>query len=454
MEISSQIFKAYDIRGVYPKEVNEEIAFKIGRAFYEFLKAERRKPLKIIVGRDNRVSSKALLRAVKNGIEIQGGNIIDIGLSTTPMFYFGVNFLEADGGIVITASHNPSQYNGFKLVRKKAIPISGETGIKEIRKLAIAGDFKKRKKGAERKKKILNEYIRYNLRFLDQSKISPLKIVVDTANAVSGILMPKISDKIKKLKIYHLFSKLDGNFPNHNPDPLIKENLKPLQKEVIRKKADFGIAFDGDGDRIFFVDEKGKIIAGDLITALIAKIILEDSPGEKILYDIRSSKIVGETIKNNKGKTAPSRIGHSFIKKSMRKQDIIFGGELSGHYYSKENNFCEAPFFVLFKIIEEVSKEKKPLSKIILPFRKYINSGEINFKIEDKIEAMRKVEKYFKSKKCKISHLDGTKIDFKKFWFLLRPSNTESLLRLIVEADNKEILRKKISQIKKIISSA
>jgi len=446
---STNIFKAYDIRGVYKKDFEAKDAIKIGQAFAEFLRKNKRKPLTIVVGRDNRLSSSTLARAVKKGITLQGVNIIDIGLSTTPMFYFGVNFLKADGGIMVTASHNPPEYNGFKMVREEAIPISENTGIKEIKKMVFDDKFAKRKPGTERKKNIINSYIKFNLDFFDQSNVAPLKIIVDTANASSGILIPKIS--LPKIKFYHLFAELDGRFPNHNPDPLTKENLVCLQKEVLRRKADLGVAFDGDGDRTVFVDEKGKAISGDLITALIAKIILRKKPGEKILYDIRSSKTVGEVIKENNGKPVFCRVGHSFIKEKMRQEDIIFGGELSGHYYLRENHFCEAPFFVLFKIIEEISQEKKPFSKIVKPLQRYAYSGEINFEVKDKKQTMKMIEKHFSSKNCKVSHLDGTKMDFGDWWFLVRPSNTEPLLRLIVEAKDKKTMKEKIKKIEGII---
>ena len=448
---STNIFKAYDIRGVYKQDFEAKDAIKIGQAFAEFLRTNKRKPLTVIVGRDNRLSSPALTKAIKEGIKLQGVNIVDIGLSTTPMFYFGVNFLKADGGIMVTASHNPPEYNGFKMVREEAIPISEDSGIKEIKKMVLGGKFTKRKPGTEIKKNITNAYIKFNLDFLDQSKIAPLKIAVDTANASSGVLIPKIAEKIKKTKFYHLFSELDGRFPNHNPDPLTKENLIHLQKEVLKKKADLGVAFDGDGDRTVFVDEKGKAISGDLITALIAKIILREKPGEKILYDVRSSKTVGEVIKENNGKPVFCRVGHSFIKEKMRQEDIIFGGELSGHYYLRENHFCETPFFVLFKIMEEISQGKKSLSKIIKPLQRYAYSGEINFEVKDKDKTMKLIEKHFKGKKCKVSHLDGTKMDFGDWWFLVRPSNTEPLLRLIVETKDKKTMKEKIKKIEGII---
>ncbi|PIU42959.1 MAG: phosphomannomutase/phosphoglucomutase [Parcubacteria group bacterium CG07_land_8_20_14_0_80_35_11] len=482
MKIDPEIFKAYDIRGTYPDKINKEIALQIGRAFYEFLRKDNKKPLTIVVSRDNRLSSNILAKALKTGIKIQGGRVIDIGLSTTPMLYFGVIFLGADGGINVTASHNPPEYNGFKPVREKAVPLSGDTGIYKIREMVQKDKIVARKtRGEEVKKNILNEYINFNLKFLDRSKILPFKIVVDTANAVCGVLIKELAKKLKRIypergrriKIYHLFAELDGRFPNHNPDPLEKENLKFLQKEVLKRKADFGIGLDGDGDRIIFVDEKARTISGDLITALIAKRILQERPGEKILYDIRSSRVVKEIIKENRGLPILSRVGHSFIAQKLIEKDAFFGGEFSGHYYLKikEDAFSEVPLFALFKIMEELSRQRKPLSKLVVPYQKYVSSGEINFKIQDKKGAMKKVENYFlsKAKKTsvlrakragsyfkrkkgfKLSHLDGVKIEAKEFWILVRPSNTEPLLRLSIEANNKKILNQKIKEVKRVL---
>ena len=435
--VNSDIFKAYDIRGVYPDDLDEEIAYLIGRAFVKFLK--KKKP-RVVVGRDNRLSSPSLFKSLTKGIIDQGANVIDIGLSTTPMFYFSVAHFKFDAGINITASHNPAQYNGFKLVREKAIPISGESGIEEIKKIAIKGDFKEAEKGKVLSKKVLKEYAEFNLKDFNLKAIKPLKIVIDTANAVPGIVIPEIFKKTN-CKIYHLFSKLDGSFPNHNPDPLIKENLKVIRQRVKAKKADLGVAFDGDGDRIFFIDEKGEVASGDLITALIARLILEKNPKEKIFYDIRSSNIVRETIKKRQGIPSAGRIGHSLIKEKMRKENIIFGGELSGHYFLKKHYFCEAPFFVLFKILEEISRSKKTFSELIKPYQKYFHSGEINFKLKDKKGVLETLEDKFK--KGKISKVDGLRVDFPDWWFLVRPSNTEPVIRLVVEAKTKKLLRDK-----------
>ncbi len=460
-KINPAIFRAYDIRGIYPHELNERVAYLIGSAFVKFLKKTN---LNIVVGRDNRLSSPSLFSALTKGIIDQGANVIDIGLSTTPMLYFATAYFKSDGGIEISASHNPPQYNGFKLVKKEAIPIGEKSGIKEIKGLVLGARFKSSKRGKIMKNKVLKEYLTFNLQNFDLGKMKGLKIVIDTANAVAGILVPKIFGKTN-FKIYHLFPELDGNFPNHFPDPLIKKNLRALQKEVKNKKANLGVAFDGDGDRIIFLDERGKIIPGDLITALLSEIILERNPNKKILCDIRSSNIVKETIKRAAGRPIVSRIGHTLIKEKMRAEGIFFAGEFSGHYYLKKHYFCEAPIFILLKILETLSLTGKGLSELIQPFKKYFHSGEINFKfsfrnlgnfgiknrVRGKNEILEIMEKRYKN--GKINHLDGIRIDFKNWWFLVRLSQTEPVLRLVIEARTKEIFEEKKKELIELIKS-
>ncbi len=451
-KINQDIFKAYDIRGIYPKELNEEATYKIGAAFVKFLrKKTKKRDLKIVVGRDNRLSSPRLYKSLTRGITDAGASVINIGLSTSPMFYWTVGYYKFDGGINITASHNPREYNGFKLIREKAIKISEKNGIKEIKNLSQIiklSEFSKVKRGKIKKKNILSEYIKDNLALTDVKKIKKLKIVIDTANSVSGIVIPKIFKKTK-CKIYHIFSKLDGNFPNHLPDPLKKENLKSLCEEVKRRKADLGIAFDGDGDRIIFVNEKSKVIEAHFITALLADIILEKNPKEKILYDIRATQVIPEIIKNRGGKPIISRIGHSFISNKMIKDKIFFGGELSGHYFLKKHYCCESPFFVLFKVLEKMSETGKNISELIKPYQKYSHSGEINFKVKNKEKILEKLEK--KYKKGKISKLDGLRVDFKDWWFLVRASNTEPVLRLVIETKTKKKTEEKKKELTNLI---
>jgi len=471
INFSPNIFRAYDIRGIYPKEINETTAYFLGRAFVRFLRQKNRKKPKIIVGQDNRFSSKKLWHGLIQGILEEGGEVVDIGLSTSPMFYWASGYYQFMGGVYITASHNPPQYNGFKLVIQGTQPLSSEFGLPEIKKLFL--DLQKeaklnfKKKVHLTRKKVLNQYLNF---VLEHSNFSPktkffqkpvLKIVIDTANAVSGTLIKPLFKKINqispiKFQIYHLFPQLNGLFPNHLPDPLKEENLKTLCSTVKTKKAHLGVAFDGDGDRIVLIDEKGRKISGDLLTALIAQIILREKKNKKILYDIRSSNSVKEAIKEAGGQPVVWKIGHSLIKAKMRKDKIIFGGEFSGHYYHQDYYFAECPLFVLVKILESlVDSYPKPFSNIIQPLQRYYHSGEINFPIKEINTSIVK-EKLFKKliqkyASGKVYQLDGLRIDFPQWWFLVRPSNTEPLIRLIVEAKKPDLMRKKVQELKSII---
>lgn len=452
MKIEESIFKSYDIRGLYPEEINEKTAFLIGRAFAEFIKKEeggRRRPV-LVVGRDNRFSSPVIKKGLVKGILKQGADVADIGLATTPLMYFSVAHFGYSGGINITASHNPSDYNGLKFVRKNSVPVSGDSGLKKIKAESFSGIFPDCARGGIFKKNFLKEYIKFN--FKNFKKIPSLKLAVDTANAVSGIIVPE-AFRMLGCEVGHIFAKLDGSFPNHNPDPLTKDNLKEICKKVRREKLDFGVAFDGDGDRIFFIDEKGGIINGDLITALVAGIILEKNPGSKILFDIRSSNTVKEIIKEKGGKPVLWKVGHSFIKEKMIKEEIFFGGEISGHYFLKNHYYCESPLFVLQEVAKKVSAERKALSEIISPYKRYFNSGELNFKVKDKKKLLDKIEKKFKGK-GELNKLDGIRVNFDGWWFLVRPSNTEPLIRLIVEARNEKVLKSKINILTKLIRNA
>jgi phosphomannomutase len=450
-----EIFKAYDIRGVYPEDINKEVAFKIGRGLVTLLSQNSKKRKKVLLGRDNRLSSSLLLKAIKEGINKQGADVIDIGIATTPMFYFAAKHFRTDGGAMITASHNPPEYNGFKIIKEKAANIGKGQGMETLRNIVKGNNFSTVKyTGKSEKRNIMPDYLKMNFNFVKAKGIAPLRLVIDTANATASPIIPYIKKKIPQLRIYHLFSKLDGRFPNHNPDPTIESNLLPLINEVKKRKADFGIAFDGDADRIVFIDEKGKKIDGDLLTAFIAKTILTTNKGAKILADISSSKIVEDVVRESKGKFCLSRTGHSFIKPKMVKEGICFGGEKSGHYYLGANSSFETPLFVLFKVLSEVSKSKGKFSDLFKPFEKYINSGEINFQIKEKKEALSKIEKIFLQKKLRLSKIDGLKAVGKDFWCLIRPSNTEPLLRLIVEAQNSKLLEEKVVEMKKVIKEA
>jgi len=397
-----------------------------------------------------RSSSPSLFQSLTKGIRDQGAKVVDIGLATTPMLYFSVIQYGLDGGINITGSHTPQYHNGFKLVREKAIPISGDSGIEDIKRLTEA-DFKSKKVGKISKKNVLKSYIKNALKFVDKKSIKPLKIVIDTGNGMAGLVVPSLFKKLK-CQIVPLYFELDGSFPNHIPNPMVPENLIDLQKKVVMEKADLGIALDGDADRIAFVDEKGQAISSDLITALVAKTLLRTNHGQKILYDLRSSWAVREEIAASGGIPIISRVGHSLIKEKMRQDNILFAGELSAHYYLKENRFIESPFIIALKLLEIISAENKLISEITQPLKRYFSSGEINFEVEDKVKKLKEIEKHYQDAK-NIFHLDGLSVEYSDWWFNLRPSNTENLLRLNLEAKNKELLEQKKKELSALIQN-
>lgn len=424
------IFKAYDIRGIYGTELTEEIAYRFGRAFVTFLKCK-----KVAVGHDMRDSSPSIEAELIRGLTEQGADVTLIGMATTPMLYFAAAKFGYDAGINVTASHNPGKYNGFKLVRENAIPISGETGIYAIRDLVESGKFSEssRKGKVGERSDILEAYIKNALSFVDSSKLKKFKLVVDTGNGMAGMVIPDLLKKIP-CEFTHMFPELDGNFPNHEANPLKTETLKWLQAEVKRKKADVGVAFDGDSDRIGFVDETGAVVPSDLFIALIAKELLLHRPGSKILYDLRSSKAVAEAVKEAGGIPIETRVGHSYIKAHMRKESAIFAGELSAHYYLKDNFYIESPYIVMLLLLKLMTETGKTFSQLISPLKKYHSSGEINFEVKDKDAATAAVKAAFKDAK-RTYNLDGLSIEYPDWWLNLRPSNTEPLLRLNMEAN-------------------
>lgn len=443
--MNPKIFKAYDIRGIYPQDLNEDAAYKIGAAFAIFIKkASGKDNPQIVVGRDGRKSSTSLSEELKRGLIEQGADVIDIGLSATPTLYFAVSHYKSDGGINVTASHNPKEYNGFKMVREGAIPLSKEKGIEEIKEMALAGDFaKSEKEGKIEERSIDAEYVSDNSVPDDFN----FKVVVDTGNSVSGVLVPQI---LKNVNFIHIFSEIDGDFPNHDPDPAQKENIDALRKKVVEEGDDLGIGLDGDGDRMIFVDEKGQVVPSDFILALAASSMLKNDPGKKVLYDIRSSNIVKETIEKAGGEAVPSKIGHSYIKETMREKDIELGGEYTGHYYHKNNgDYFETPYFMLFSVMREMKRTGKPLSEIISPFKVYFHSSEIAFKTEESEEIIKRAEEKYKD--GKILTVDGLRVDFDDWWFLLRASNTEPILKLVVEAKTEELMKEKAEEIGKLV---
>ncbi len=435
----SGIFKAYDIRGIYPSQLNEEIAEEIGRAYVKFTKAR-----KVVIGRDMRPHSLPIFNALAAGINSQGADVIDLGLCSTPMSYYANGLLGADGSIIITASHNPAEWNGFKLCREQAIPISGATGIADIENIFNARCWDKpSRKGAISQYDIGPQYGEHLRRHAKLDR--KLKVVCDFANAMGSFEIKGIRDLFE---IIPLYEELDGSFPNHEANPLKTETLSALCAKVKETGADFGAGFDGDSDRCGFVDNEGRIIPMDLFTALIAQDILSRGPAT-ILYDLRSSRAVKECIEANGGKAVMSRVGHAFIKAQMREHNAVFAGELSGHYYFKENYFTESQGLAFLMLANLICKTGRKVGDLVRPLRKYSSSGEINSKVADTGAVIAKIKDAYKD--GHMFELDGVSVEYKDWWFNVRASNTEPLLRLIVEAGDSRTMEARRDELLKII---
>ncbi len=418
------IFKAYDIRGIYGETLTDDTAFRIGRAIFAFLGCK-----KVVVGRDMRPHSQPLFDALARGLTLHGVEVVDLGLCSTPMSYYANQLLGADASVMITASHNPGPWNGFKICRANAIPLSGATGIMDIERIVAEEDFAPEApaKGPITTYDIIPAYVEHFRAFADIQR--PLNVVVDYANSM-GILEAKVFEGL--FDITPLFDTLDGTFPNHEANPLDTETLVAAQKAVRAGKYDFGACFDGDADRVGFLDEKGDIIPMDMITALIACTILKENPGANIFYDLRSSWSVKEVILECKGKPFMSRVGHAFIKAQMREKDAIFAGELSGHYYFKENSFAESSALAILFIANLVSQSDQTLSELIAPIQRYFASGEINSTVDDATTVLEKLRTKYAD--ADIIELDGLSFEYPTWWFNVRSSNTEPLVRLNLEA--------------------
>ncbi|MBW3012112.1 phosphomannomutase/phosphoglucomutase [Candidatus Woesearchaeota archaeon] len=437
------IFKSYDIRGVYGEQLDEDMAYKIGRAFVTFLKVK-----KVVVGRDTRLSSDSLFESLAKGITDQGADVIDVGLCSSPMLNFAIAFYDNPSGIMITASHNPKEYNGFKLAKEKAQAIAYEDGIDVIEKLVEDNKFEDAaEKGSIKKKDIIDDYVKFVLKFAKD--IKPLKVVIDATNGMASLTAPVVF-KTLPCDVVELFFGLDGNFPNHEPNPLNYANLESLRKKVIDEKADVGIAFDGDADRLGFVDEKGEIVGNDIITIILAKYLLNENPGSKIIYDLRSTHALREIVKENKGIPLPNRVGHAHIKKRMKNEQALFGGELSGHYFFRDFFNADCAMIAAMEMLNILSQGRK-LSEIVADVKRYASSPEINFEVEDKEAAIKRIEEKFKDGKK--DYMDGATIEFDDWWFNLRESNTEPLLRLRVEAKTADMLKEKTEMLEKLIKA-
>lgn len=458
LPINPKIFKAYDIRGIYGQDFDNELAYFLGFAFVALRKNDpdyiTDKSLNIAIGYDMRLSSPFLTASLIRGLLAAGANVIDLGLVSTPTFYFSVSKNNYDGGIMISASHNPKEWNGFKMVRAKAVPISGETGISFIKEKIFENKFIPHSQPGTllSNNSSLEEEINFSLTMTDIKKIKPFKIVADAANSMGALYLKSLFNHLPQCELIPMNFDLDGNFPVHEADPLKEENLLQLKSFVYNIKADLGIATDGDGDRIFFVDEKGEVINPAIIRGLLSKLFLQDKPNSKIGYDVRPGKITTDLIEESGGTPVITKVGHSLIKEQMIQENIYFAGESSGHFYLNTEIGCfEYPSIMILKLLTEFSNINMPISAYIKPYKKYFASGEINCEVGDKEVVFEKIKKTFSGEK--INDLDGISVFLKDYWFNVRGSNTEEKIRLNLEAINEELAKQKTKELLELINS-
>ncbi|HET7698953.1 MAG TPA: phosphomannomutase/phosphoglucomutase [Vicinamibacterales bacterium] len=452
MTINPAIFKAYDVRGLYPQEVNEDAARRIGRGFVAYLDATR-----IAVSRDMRLSSPSMAAAFIEGALEQGADVVDYGLMGTDMLYYAVARDGHDGGVQITASHNPKEYNGIKMVRKEAFPLSGESGINDIRDMIAQNRLPApaAKRGTLSQSNVVDDYVKHVLSFIDVSIVKPFNVVLDAGSGIAGMVAPLLFRHIPTRKLTTLCFDVDGTFPNHEANPLIEENRRDITERVIAEQADIGIAWDGDADRCFFLDGDGEFVAGDFVTALLAEAFLIKHPGAKIVYDVRASYAVKDTAAKYGSEALMNRVGHAFFKRRMREDNAIFGGEVTGHYYFRDNFYADNGFIPALLILELMSRKGQTLRELLAPLReKYFISGEINTKVADMRKAAAKIDGLAaKYSAGKVYSLDGVSAEFPDWHFNVRGSNTEPMLRLNLEATTQKLMEEKRDEVLAFIRS-
>ena len=440
----SDIFKSYDIRGIYPQEFNEGMVFNIGRSFVKYCNAK-----KVAIGQDARISSPDLFKALARGITSEGAQVYDIGQVPTECLYFSVGNYDFDSGVMLTASHNPKEYNGLKMIRKRGAIIEIIRG-KDLLSSMKSDTFKSDSYVETEKKDIWKDYIGHVLSFVDLSMIVPLKIIIDASNGVAGHAVFKIQDKLP-VEIIQLNFEPNGNFPNHSPNPLMEGSTDQISNKVKTEKADFGLIFDGDADRVFLVDQTGELVRADATLLLLAKYFLQKNPGMAIVYNAVCSKAVPEFIKKWQGEPVKTRVGFVNVREGLLKNNGIMGGELSGHYCFKDNFYSDSGMIAMLILLEVISKDGRKVSEIIKEFSPYAKGSETNFEVKDKDAVLEKIkEKYSDGKQ---DFLDGVTVEYKDWWFNVRPSNTEPLLRLTIEADTEEILKQKTEELTKTIKA-
>jgi phosphomannomutase len=446
--LDPKVFKAYDVRGIYPGELDEQGAYAIGRGY-----AQQFEPRRIAVGRDMRVSSPAMAAAAMRGAAAEGVEVLDLGLVGTEMVYFAVGELGLDGGVMVTASHNPKDYTGMKIVRRGALPVGGESGLLDVRDRALAAATGGDEDGAGAgvtAYDIWPAYVDRVLSFIDGAAVRPLKVVIDAANGMAGAMLPPVLERLP-IEVVRCYFDPDGTFPNHEPNPLLPENREFIVRKTLEEGADLGVAFDGDADRCFFVDDAGEFVPGDFVTALFAESVLEKEPGAKIIYDVRASWAVPDTIERAGGVPLINRVGHAYIKHRMRRDDAAFGGEVSGHYYFRDFSQADSGVIPFLLMLELVSKRGRKLSEVLAPFRsQYFITGELNTPVSDVALKLQELKERY-APEGTVSHLDGISVDADDWHFNVRPSNTEPLLRLNLEARSQLRMEQKRDEVLALI---
>jgi len=445
------VFKAYDVRGLYPSELDEDGAYRIGRAYVEYFE-----PRRIAVGRDMRLSAPSMAEATIAGAADGGADVVDVGLVGTEMVYHAVTELELEGGICVTASHNPKDYTGMKIVRRGALPVGGDSGLAQVREGALAELGEVSRRGDVRAEDVWPSFVDKVLSFVDVETIRPLRVVVDAANGMAGAMLPPVLERLPQLDVVRCYFDPDGAFPNHEPNPLLPENREFIVARTRAEGADLGVAYDGDADRCFFVDDTGEFVPGDFVTALLSEAVLEKEPrpGAKVIYDVRASRAVPETIERAGGVPLVNRVGHAFIKHRMRKEDALFAGEVSAHYYFREFSQADSGVVPFLLVLELLSRRERKLSQLLRPYReRFFLTGEINTPVADVALKLQELKERYAALGGRISHLDGISVDFDDWHFNVRPSNTEPLLRLNLEALSEPVMEEKRDEVLELIRS-
>ena len=442
---SASLFKAYDIRGVVPDELNPAVAYEIGRALVATLDVAS-----VVVGRDMRVSGPALSAALMDGIRDAGADVVDVGMVSTDGLSFAIGHYGFPAGVMVTASHNPAEYNGFKIARSEARALSLSDGLDLIRDRVVADDLPPTVPASERgnlqQRDILDDYADHMLGMIDVARLRPLRIAIDAGNGMAGTTVPRVFRDLP-VEVIPLYFEPDGTFPNHEANPIEPENTAVLRKLVVDQKLDLGAAFDGDADRVFLVDEKGELVGGDILTEVVSSRMLDRYPGAAIVYNLICSRGVPELIADKGGRPIRSRVGHSYIKETMRAEDAVFGGEHSGHFYFRDNWYADSGMAALLFALEMISEEQRTLSEVIAPLDHRFRSGEINSEVSDPAAVVQRIEQHYRAEGADIDHLDGITVGFPTWWFNVRSSNTQPLLRLNLEADDRDTLDQKTAEV-------